>query len=341
MHITHAHAHACTHAHTRTHAHTNTREHTLMHIHAETYTQTQTHWYIRTRANTNPISSPLFSPNLPPAPPFSSRVLSTAYFHSATHCNTLQHTATKYNNACVLSTACGCSFAPFPSRRHVMHCVAVRCSALQCVAVRCSALQCVAVRCVYIWCILFLLPSIHHRVVATCHWNSLKPTATQCNLLQPTATQVLAHCIVFFSPSIRHSVTRCKHSVTHCNPLQSTATHCNPLQLQQCRRSLQSIVFFSASFRYNVVTRRPSKAGPSTAPPSRPWERERTWDRQTENERERNCSVLQNVAVCCSVLQCVAVCCSKLILMCARRVNMYGVVTISRLLQIISLFWII
>jgi len=52
-----------------------------------------------------------------------------------------------------------------------------------------------------------------------------------------------------------------------------------------------------------------------------------------------SCSKLHFVAVCCSVLQCVAVCCS--VLQRASQVSAcihYGVATISRLLQIITLF---
>ena len=47
-------------------------------------------------------------------------------------------------------------------------------------------------------------------------------------------------------------------------------------------------------------------------------------------------SVLQCVAVCCSVLQCVAVCCS--VLQCSRLLPTTLGRTISRLLQMISVF---
>jgi len=104
---------------------------------------------------------------------FSTLQHASPYCHTlqrtATHCNTLQHTATHRNTLqhrgvrrgcnCTLDRACihGCS----PScGSQVLHCVAVRCSALQCV-VQCAyigaappvALRCCTVlHCVALWC---------------------------------------------------------------------------------------------------------------------------------------------------------------------------------------------
>ena len=81
--------------------------------------------------------------------------------HTATHCNTLQHTALLQRKdifvlQCVavccsvlqcVAVRCTCAhFSRYPYVV-VVQCVAVCCSVLQCAAVCCSVLQCVAVCC--------------------------------------------------------------------------------------------------------------------------------------------------------------------------------------------------
>jgi len=66
----------------------------------------------------------------------------------ATHCNTLQHTATHYNT--LLIDTCNATHACLPCLKQ---CVVVCCSVLQCVAVCCSVLQCVAVCCSVLQCV--------------------------------------------------------------------------------------------------------------------------------------------------------------------------------------------
>jgi len=86
----------------------------------------------------------------------------------STHCNMLQHAATRYNTLhhphtpvsrhsifCgVCSQKQGQSVPAMQSlQSHGIQCVAMCCSVLQCVAVCCSALQCVAVRCSVLQCV--------------------------------------------------------------------------------------------------------------------------------------------------------------------------------------------
>ena len=83
------------------------------------------------------------------------RYLKLPFFGTATHCNTLQHTATHCTHCNTLQhTATHCMryhklpfFGELQRQRvaldlHVLQCVAVCCSVLQCVAVCCSVLQC-------------------------------------------------------------------------------------------------------------------------------------------------------------------------------------------------------
>jgi len=66
-------------------------------------------------------------------------VLSFAQNHTATRCNTLQHTAT-------------CAESVDSSIFYVLQCLAVFCSVLQCSAVCCNVLQCAAVYCSVLQC---------------------------------------------------------------------------------------------------------------------------------------------------------------------------------------------
>ena len=120
--------------------------------------------------------------------------------YTATHYNTLQHTATYCNarngsfsgikihlvSMCNLHTATHCNTLQHTSRH---------CNTLQHTATHCNTLQHTAVHC-----------------------DTLRHTATHCNTLQHTATQ-------------ETGLLGSKMCITtHCYTLQHTATHCNTLQ---------------------------------------------------------------------------------------------------------------
>jgi len=71
----------------------------------------------------------------------------------ATHCNTLQHTATAQACAKEMSSFCGArkkdTCLMHKGLLYIKCAVAVCCSVLQCVAACCSVLQCVAVCCTF------------------------------------------------------------------------------------------------------------------------------------------------------------------------------------------------
>ena len=149
--------------------------------------------------------------------------------HTATHCNTLQHTATALagNSTCAPPP-------PSATQHNASHCNnATHCNTLQHTAPHCNTL--------------------HQRQQATAPVlllfrqprNTLQHTATHCSTPQHTAT----HCT-----TLQHSATQCntvqhtatapagnstcpppppsamQHTAAHCSTLQHTATHCNTLQ---------------------------------------------------------------------------------------------------------------
>jgi len=115
--------------------------------------------------------------------------------HVATHCNTLQHTATHY---IALQHTALCLWHP---KRYVCH-VATHCNALQHSATQCDTPLCV------------------HGIqrVRVSRSTTLQHTATLCNTLQHTD----------LCPW--HPKRYVCHVATHCTTLQHTATHCNTLQ---------------------------------------------------------------------------------------------------------------
>jgi len=123
------------------------------------------------------------------------------YIFCATHCNTLQHTATHCNTHCntLQHTATHSKMKEcFP--KHTCQCTYTRVSntITKRTATRCNT-------CMFAMhmCLLFAAhcDAQHHSAI---HCNALQHTATHCNTLQ--------------------------HIATHCNTLQHTATHCNTLQ---------------------------------------------------------------------------------------------------------------
>jgi len=118
--------------------------------------------------------------------------------HTATHCNTLQHTATQLKNARVTTMWKG-YYAASDTQHWIDELVC--CSVLYCVAVCCSV------------CEYSNKPLQTRNNGRTSGYNFSKVTATHCNTLQNAA----AH----------HLVQPLK---SHCNPQQQTATHCNALR---------------------------------------------------------------------------------------------------------------
>ena len=139
--------------------------------------------------------------------------------HTATHCNTLQHSATHWrpalplllSHASILSLTHTHTYTYIHTQSHVPHTHTrththtlggywyhVTCHT----ATHCNALTiCVA---------------LSQLLILRRMWycNKLQPTATHCNTLQFTAT----HCNAL------------QRTATHCNALQRTATHCTTLQ---------------------------------------------------------------------------------------------------------------
>ena len=114
--------------------------------------------------------------------------------HTATHCNTLQHTYTPLQHTLQHTTR---DRKPFLFYLVVNH----------------------------------FSPTLQHtathyytRQHTATHCNTLQHTATHCNTLQRTATPCNTR---------QHTATPCntlQHPATPCNTLQHTATHCNTLQ---------------------------------------------------------------------------------------------------------------
>ena len=137
----------------------------------------------------------------------------------ATHCTTLQHTATQCNNTYNIPdvrpwTSMKYEWSPsllFTSRYMAPHGATLQHTAIHCTILqhtRCSSLN------VYVRKQKSFSSSGLDR-------NIRQHTATQCNTVQHSAT----HC-----NTLQHTATHCnilQHTATHCNTLQQTATHCN------------------------------------------------------------------------------------------------------------------
>jgi len=162
--------------------------------------------------------------------------------HTATHCNTLQYTATPQHTAAHCNT-----LQHLNTLQHTAtHCNTLRqthCNTLQrplfCVHLLCS--ESCDVTGSYEWhgsfiCVTWStrvcdathsiegLSSFNYEYITATHCNTLQHTATHCNTLQHTATHY---------NTLQHTATHCntlQHTATHCNTLQHTATHCNTLR---------------------------------------------------------------------------------------------------------------
>jgi len=163
----------------------------------------------------------------------------------ATHCNTLQLTATQcahcntlqhsvlHTHLLILTHVDVCICVCYAYMHAYLQCVAVCCSVLQCVAVCCSVLQCVAVCCGVLQihedmhAYLYILPYVYiyerkdTEIVCVIRFVYIRATehplaritATHCNTLQHTATHIVKYCNTL------------QHTAKHCNTLQHTATH--------------------------------------------------------------------------------------------------------------------
>jgi len=125
-----------------------------------------------------------------------------ATHHTATHRNTPQHTAARHNTLHYTATHRN---PPQHTLRHLRQpwCVVTCASDSECYNIRTAT-----------------------------HCNTLQHTATHCNTLQHTATHrsTLQHITA-------HRNTP-QHTATHCNTLQYTATHCSTLQRTLQRTNL-------------------------------------------------------------------------------------------------------
>jgi len=159
--------------------------------------------------------------------------------HTATHCNTLQHTARQHRmhvghqKVLVCTTACYCKdiLTPYtPVRRHR-------------VRVWCQKVHvCSTVR-YYVYVLTPYTPARWHCGAAATlhhtapHCTTLHHTATHCNTLKLTAS----HC-----NTLQHTATHgntLQHIATHCNTLQNTATHCASAPYA-CRVSESPCVYY-------------------------------------------------------------------------------------------------
>jgi len=137
--------------------------------------------------------------------------------HTATHCNTLQHTATR--------TATHCNTLPvyvarYAYQRHRL----VVCRQRN--AMHCNTLQHAATHCLH---------KSHETLISGACWlcvEMILHSTTCCSTLQHTATRcnALSAHVARDAHQRRRSVVCRKDTSIHCNTLQHTATHCNTLQ---------------------------------------------------------------------------------------------------------------
>jgi len=161
---------------------------------------------------------------------------------TATHCNTLQHTATqiaKYLTS-PQELECACTHTQCNTVQYTATHFNTNCEILDFAAVIGGAhahthphthtLQNNSTNC----------NPLYHTAT---HCNTLQPTVSHCNTLQHISTHCHTNCEILDFDAIigaarahtnAHTSTLTysplQPTATHCNPLQPTATHCNPLQ---------------------------------------------------------------------------------------------------------------
>ena len=161
---------------------------------------------------------------------------------AATHCNTLQHTATHERDYCSYSGKSLHHIKP-TKRNYALQHTATYCNTLQHTATYCNIQQHTATHCntQQHTAIRHLAYQMHDDSTpqhAATHCNTLQHTATHCNTLQHTAS----HCSM-----LRYTATHCntlQHTATHCITLHHTATHCNILQYVDFREVHDSFQHF-------------------------------------------------------------------------------------------------
>jgi len=133
--------------------------------------------------------------------------------HTATHCNTLKHTA-------VFATYC-----------NTLQDTARHCNTLQHTATHCNTLQHTATR-----------NTLHLTATHGTHCNALQRTAgSLCGLSKSSSSGAArgTHCNTLQHTATLHTTTHCntlQHTKAHCNTLQHTATHCNTRQAHSMAR---------------------------------------------------------------------------------------------------------
>jgi len=200
--------------------------------------------------------------------------------HSATQCNTVQHTATHWVREWVqLRLGPTLSHTPCNTLQHT----ATHCSisnTLQYTATHCNTLQHTA--------------TLKRETLSSLsRSNSLQHTATHCNTLQHTAI----HCNTL-QHTTAHSSTR-QQTTTHCSTILHTATQYNTLQHAATHRStLQHTAIHCSTLKHTathystpLLQHTPLKKGSGS---------------QTQIQRQHtatHCNTLQHTAIHCNTLQ--------------------------------------
>ena len=197
---------------------------------------------------------------------------------NATHCNTLQHTAARYN---------------------ALQRTATHCNTVQHATTRCNTLQQAATHCSVcgeeeIWRPMDNTPLQHTATHCnTAHCNTLHHISLRCITLQHTTT----HCNTLQHPATPVGRRRCGGNSTMplFIPYMSSIRPCVLQRVAVCCSELQCVAVCCSELTMPLFMPYMSSIRPCVL-----------------QCVAVCCSVLQCVAVCCSMLQCVAVCCSVL-----------------------------
>ena len=145
--------------------------------------------------------------------------------NTASHCNSLQPTATLRNSNLYMTVQQSQDGDPSLKKHTLLH-TAARCSArkhtaahystLQHTAAHCSTLQHTAAHCSTL------------RLTAA-HYYALQYATTHCNTLQRTVTHRNSNRKMIDPSTVIHCKNTLQHTAVHCNILQHTATQFNTL----------------------------------------------------------------------------------------------------------------